>query len=222
MDQHKTTEGEASNSLVSPSFLNSFDIVVFGLEDRVDRWQRCREILEGKVKKVTHYTTHIQEDRWKGTTKDFLNLLRLKDKTFLFFEDDFELTDGWEDVLKKAWVDLPEDFDILYLGVNLTKTPKKVTENLYQVRGAWCFHAVVLSQKFIRYALKAYDVNRRQVFDEWCRNQADQRKFYMTYPMISYQRKSYSDYVRRVVYYDIFQNKYYAHINHSSRISSPA
>jgi hypothetical protein len=188
------------------------NVVVIGLAAREDRWKRCLQIFEeNNITKVTHYTT-VQDfkDTHYHATKDFLNLLRIKKSDYLvFFEDDFELTEGWQDVFEKAWKDVPKDFDLLYLGANLTKTPQRITENLVKIRGAWCLHGVIFSRKFIDYIFKAYEIDRRVVFDEWCRTIACDRKFYMVYPMICYQRKDFSDYVGRYVDYDLFNNKYY-------------
>lgn len=188
------------------------NIVILGLEARQDRWQRCLEILEREgIKKVTHYTT-VRDftDTWGRATRDFLQLLRIKrGEELLFFEDDFELTEGWRDVFDKARSELPQDYDMLYLGINLTKKPKKESETLYRVRGGWCLHGVLMSPKFIDFVLREFDPAWRQVFDEWCRVVAEKRKFYMTYPMICYQRESFSDYVGKNVFYDIFNNKYY-------------
>jgi hypothetical protein len=127
----------------------------------------------------------------------------------VFFEDDFELVEGWEEVFNKAWKDLYEDFDMLYMGANLTSEPQRITDNLLRVRGAWCLHAIVMSRKFMDYVLKTYNPDSMNVFDDWCREQAINRKFFMTYPMIAYQRETYSDFVKQVVYYDIFKNKFY-------------
>jgi hypothetical protein len=187
------------------------EIVILGLESRTDRWDRCKEILqENGIEKVTHYTTQIGVDKYKHAAQDFINLLRLKrGADLMFFEDDFELVTGWRGIFDKAWRDLPSDFDLLYLGCNLTRSPKRVTDNLYRVRGAWCLHGVVFSRQFIDWFLNTYDINQRTVIDEWLRAIAPDRKFYMTYPMICYQRASYSDYVNKEVDYNIFENKYY-------------
>jgi hypothetical protein len=189
------------------------NIVVIGLKARADRWTRCLEIFKREgVTNVTHYQTEADfKDLHRHCSKDFIKLLKYKGKVknLVFFEDDFELVDGWKSVLQKAWQDVPKDFDLLYLGANLTEKPKRITDNVMQVRGAWCMHAVVLSNKFINYILNSYDVNRVWCVDEWIRQQADIRKFYMTYPMIAYQREGFSDLVGRYVKYEIFENKYY-------------
>jgi len=189
-------------------------IVVIGLKERKDRWDRCLEIFEKiGATKVIHWETAIDHnDIHRHYMKDFTRMLRTERFSgdhLVFFEDDFELADGWEEVLRKAWADLPKDYDMLYLGANLTMSPIKVTDNLMKVRGAWLMHATILSRTFIDFILKAYDFNRIWIIDEWYRQVAIDRKFYMTYPMISYQRPGWSDAVGAYTDYQIFSNKFY-------------
>ena len=193
------------------------NVVVIGLESSTERWDRCVEIFEKyKISPVTHYTTSADfNDLHRHYMKDFLHMLRLKGRekdALVFFEDDFELTEGWEEVLTKAWKDLPQGWDMLYLGCNLTEDVKHVTQNLKRVMGAWLMHGTILSRRFIEYILKQYDYNQIWIIDEWYRQQAPMRNFYMTYPFISYQRKGFSDFVGNYVDYQIFENKYYKRI----------
>lgn len=149
-------------------------------------------------------------------------MLRVKatGEYFVFFEDDFELTEGWEDILMYAWEELPQDFDMLYLGANLTAIPKYHSLHLCRVMGAWLMHAVIMSRKWIDFILKYYDFNRIWIIDEWYNRMAPDRKFYMTIPIISFQREDYSDMLGRYVYYDIFTNKFYENYCTSTQLSS--
>jgi len=191
------------------------NVVVIGLKEREDRWKRCLDILnQYQISPVTHYETEKDyNDLHRHYMKDFLQMLRTcRSRDIMFFEDDFELVDGWEGVLRKAYADLPLHWDMLYLGCNLTCDVKKITENLVKVQGAWLMHATLLSQRFIKYILEHYDRNRIWIIDEWYRQQAPMRNFYMTYPMISYQRKDYSDFLKGYADYPIFENKFYKRI----------
>jgi hypothetical protein len=78
--------------------------------------------------------------------------------------------------------------------------------------GAWLMHATILSKKFVQYIIEKYDYNAIWIIDDWYRQQAPQKKFYMTYPFISYQRSDYSDMVGQYIFYDIFNNKYYKNL----------
>jgi len=81
-------------------------------------------------------------------------------------------------------------------------------------------HATLLSPKFIEYILEKYPPANIRIIDEWYRKIAPLREFYMTMPMISYQRKDYSDFVGQYVYYDIFANKHYTRAYESFKFNS--
>lgn len=190
-------------------------VVVIGLREREDRWKRCVEIFtQHGVSPVIHYETEKDyNDLHRHYMKDFKQMLRtVKGANVVFFEDDFELVDGWQEVLDRAYRDLPQWWDMLYLGCNLTVDVKKETDNLVRVMGGWLMHATILSPRFVDFILKEYDHNRIWIIDEWYRQMAPMRKFYMTYPMISYQRKDYSDFIGGYADYPIFENKYYKRI----------
>lgn len=188
-----------------------FNVCVIGLKARKDRWARCKEVLQGKVERVTHYTT-VQDfqDSYKGYMTDWLKMLKMfQGGPLMFFEDDFEFTDDFDEVFDKAIAELPQSYDMLYLGANLQAPVTRYSDHLVRVNGAWLMHATLLSAKFIDYIIEVYPNSNIRIADEWYRRIAPQREFYMTVPMISYQRKDYSDFVQRYVYYDIFSNKFY-------------
>lgn len=192
--------------------LNKFNIVVIGLRTREDRWKRCKDILqEAGIERVIHYTT-VQDfsDSHRGYMRDFLKMLQhFGNQDLMFFEDDFEFKPGWEEVFEKAYSDLPPDWDMLYLGANLKAQVDIVTNNLVKVNGAWLMHATLLRRKFIDMILQRYDPDRVKIIDEWYRREAVRYNFYMTMPMISFQRPDFSDMVGQYVDYQIFNNKYY-------------
>lgn len=188
-----------------------FNVCVIGLKARKDRWARCKEVLQGKVERVTHYTT-VQDfqDSYKGYMTDWLKMLKMfQGGPLMFFEDDFEFTDDFDEVFDKAVAELPQSYDMLYLGANLQAPVTRYSDHLVRVNGAWLMHATLLSAKFIDFIIDNYPNSNIRIADEWYRRIAPQREFYMTVPMISYQRKDYSDFVGRYVYYDIFSNKFY-------------
>lgn len=185
------------------------EIVIIGLRDRADRWERCKEIIEKEgLKNVTRYITEYDElDPYGNASKDFYNLISSRTDNTLLFEDDFELTPNWRDVLEKSLNDLPRDFDLLYLGCNLTEQAVRITPNLARVRGAWTVTGAIFSKRFCEYIKQNY--NARVVPDEYLRTKAPEKRFYMTYPMICYQRESWSDFAQKVVSYDFWSNKNY-------------
>jgi len=190
--------------------LDRFEIIVLSLERRADRRRRCDEILRGYDYRY-YLTRENHSDLWGNASRDYLKMLStIEDDYAIVFEDDFELKqDG---TFEKAWDQLPDNFDLLYLGANLTTAPQRYSQNLLKLNGAWTVHALVYSRKFINFALNNYDYATCGVYDEWLRNMARQRDFYMTYPMIAWQRPDYSDFVRSDVNYDLFNNQYYTEL----------
>lgn len=187
---------------------------MIGLKAREDRWKRCIEIFEEiGVTKVTRIATvQDMENSHRGYMKDFMMMLRkFQGADLMFFEDDFELTEGWEEVFDQAYRDLPKNWDMLYLGCNLTSPLKKVTNSLYRVQGAWLMHATLLRKEWIDFILKFYRPDKCRIIDEWYRQQAPYREFFMTMPQISYQRPDYSDMEGMYVDYKnmAFNNKLY-------------
>lgn len=190
------------------------EVIVYGLDRSEERWSRCLEILQqNDIKEVTRFiTTENKSDLYRHANRDFVEMMKSrKCETTLFFEDDFELTDNWQEVLDKASHDLPPDWDVLYLGANLTAKPIRISDSLIRVRGAWMLHGVIFRYKFIQYFLKNYTISPWAI-DQWFNEQALRCKFYMTYPMVCYQRAGWSDFQNQHVDYRIFKNKFYERV----------
>lgn len=72
-------------------------------------------------------------------------------------------------------------------------------------------HATLLRKEWIDFILKFYRPDKCRIIDEWYRQQAPYREFFMTMPQISYQRPDYSDMEGMYVDYKnmAFNNKLY-------------
>lgn len=119
-------------------------------------------------------------------------------QTLLILEDDvvFEQLDR----LDKALADLPEDWDMLFLGANITggvtnivaRPPVRVTDNLYRIRAAWTTHAVAYTREAARKITCAYD--GKSMYDAWLSEEIlPQVKAYLVNPMVAFQRPGKSD-----------------------------
>ena len=113
------------------------------------------------------------------------------------------------EVFNEALKELPKTYDLLYLGANLREPVTRAGNHLVRVYGAWLMHATLISPKFIEDILLHYPPANIRIIDEWYRKIAKTREFFMTFPMISYQREDYSDFVGQYVNYDIFNNSHY-------------
>lgn len=64
---------------------------------------------------------------------------------FLFVEDDLVFTEEFDEVVRKAHADLPNDWDMLYYGANHSGHKTRViTPNILRVFGSACTHCVAI------------------------------------------------------------------------------
>jgi GR25 family glycosyltransferase involved in LPS biosynthesis len=119
---------------------------------------------------------------------------------FCIFEDDIAFDSRWK-YLEEACNQLPKDWDLLYLGANITgmdttnwQMPMKATANLFRLFNAWMTHAIVYSNKMARWVLDNFNPDEFPVYDEWLRVKAmPAREVYIINPMICYQVPGFSD-----------------------------
>lgn len=120
--------------------------------------------------------------------------------TLLIFEDDviFKKLDHVE----AAFSQLPPDWDILFLGANITTMvtgiaefpPVKYSPYLHRVRRAWTTHAVLYSRKVVEKIVQLYPVNSFEMYDFWLsQNILPNNKCFLINPMIAWQRPGKSD-----------------------------
>jgi GR25 family glycosyltransferase involved in LPS biosynthesis len=77
-------------------------------------------------------------------------LTLLPDQHFFILEDDAKFEDGWKAKMEKAMMDVPQDFDWLFIGSCCAKNQRHkrhVSGNIWDVRYPQCFHAYVVAKK---------------------------------------------------------------------------
>lgn len=123
-------------------------------------------------------------------------------------EDDcLFLVDNPKKEIEKCLSQLPKDFDLCYLGVNLFQDAELFTPNLIKINNGWSTHAIVYSKKGIRKVLEA--VRRRKLnhipFDEIIvKHVQNVGNTYCTYPMLITQKDGYSDIAKKEIEYGKF------------------
>lgn len=122
------------------------------------------------------------------------------EERLLTFEDDVLIQDDRH--LGNALAELPADWDILYLGANITEgvfgikefPPVRYSPYLYRVRKAWTTHAIAYSRKMVDIILQNYPVHSFEVFDNWLNREIlPHYKCFLINPMICWQRPGISD-----------------------------
>ena len=139
-----------------------------------------------------------------GCMQSHLKLLeQIEEQVFMIIEDDIEVLDN---VLAKAIKQLPDDWDMLYLGAELTKKIERYSDNLYRLKGGKVTHAIIYNNKgVVDYILE----NCRLTIDEFYAFDV-QEKFnvYITYPMVCSQMDGYSDTQHWWTNYDVMRANY--------------
>ena len=126
----------------------------------------------------------------------------------LVMEDDADYRHGH--LLDTVMQELPDDWDMLYLGANVKphdniKCWEWHSEHLARIYNAYCTHAVAYRRPVARYIAEHYKA--QQMYDAFLDEQVLHRfKAYITVPFMSFQRPTMSSlWDRTVDYTDTFQ-----------------
>jgi GR25 family glycosyltransferase involved in LPS biosynthesis len=165
-------EGSHNKTSETCNPLGVFDkVYCINLDERVDRWQRClKEFEDLKVAnyerfpalRVTTLPNGQSGEGRHGHTKTYCAVIdkaiEHEFKSCLILEDDFHFEISGihlREALDKAIGQLPDDWDVLYLGANIhtiyTTTPlQSYSSELFKLNSAYATHAVVFSWKGLR------------------------------------------------------------------------
>ena len=110
-------------------------------------------------------------------------------ETMLIFEDDCLLNHNWENLLVDAMSELPEDWDMLYLGGWKTLTTP-YSEHLLKADRVLCTHAYLVRDKFCQVIL---DEMERKVNKIDLVYVATEGNKFICNPIIATQIEGYSD-----------------------------
>jgi hypothetical protein len=98
------------------------------------------------------------------------------------------------DHLPQAINELPDDWDILYLGANLIcwnngePQPERFSEHLWRVRAAWTTHAIGYNRRCVLSLLEKQPALHVQMWDQYVSEQLPQLNAYCIAPMVAWQR----------------------------------
>lgn len=148
-----------------------------GLE--VEKYQAVKEI--GPHQSFSHSERNI-----------LLDFLHSDAETLLHLEDDVVFRDL--SLLQAALLQLPADWDIVYLGANLVlwnngePWPERYSDHLFRVKCAWTTHAIAYNKKCVRRILEGQPSFDAQMFDNWLSTRLPELNAFCVAPMVAYQR----------------------------------
>jgi GR25 family glycosyltransferase involved in LPS biosynthesis len=184
--------------------LKYFDkIYCINLDHRVDRWQdSLREFTKEGIE-VERFSATYGESRTIAFNTSQKGVLEksLVDgaNNPLVLEDDVEIRSTMH--LHYAMNELPEDWDIIYLGGNIIgvdvipfRKPIRYSAHLFSVVDCWQTQSVGYSRKMVEWLVQNFKVDCGWIYDEFLRQEVLHKfKAFIVAPQITLQRKSFSD-----------------------------
>lgn len=131
------------------------------------------------------------------------HIMRDNDGVLALFEDDVLIRKN--NHLQTAISQLPDNWELCYLGANITGVVERYSPNLFKMNGGWTTHAVIYNNPK-KICEEYFDTNH--MFDDWLSNFVHPRgNTYITSPMIAWQQVHHSTLWDRVAdYTEIFDN----------------
>jgi len=179
-------------------------IYVLNLDRRTDRWAGIQKQLHHAcITKAVRFPAIDKKPGWMGCLESHLTMLRqaLADnvKNLLILEDDAELYPDWIPIWREGSKQIPEDWDMLYLGYNLEPTacvpPTRVSSHMLHLNDALTTHAYAINgkcfEKLIEYIVAL--VGAGIPIDVIYARNFTNIKAYGIYPMLFRQSVSVSD-----------------------------
>jgi len=169
----------------------------------IDRWEGCiPEFLKVGINFVERRIGTEGENRYLSFNHAHYKAIEKGHKTgepFCVFENDVAFDDKWK-YIEEGCNQLPEDWDLLYLGANIIgsdtmvwEMPTRYSQNLFRLHNSWMTHAIIYSNKMAKWVLDNFNPDTFPVYDEWLRVTAmPERNVFLLYPMVAYQRKGWS------------------------------
>lgn len=152
-----------------------------GLE--VEKYQAVKEI--GPHQSFSHSERNI-----------LLDFLHSDAERLLHLEDDCVFRDL--SLLPAALLQLPSDWDIVYLGANLVlwnngeSDPERYSEHLFRVKCAWTTHAIAYNKKCVRGILEKQPEFSVRMFDNYLSDRLPELNAFCVSPMVAWQRPRFS------------------------------
>jgi hypothetical protein len=177
---------------------------VINRQDRPDRLHDIRIELENQEMNAHLFQAVIDKVGYKGCTRSHLGVMeRCKsEKTFMVLEDDAEFLypkDITNAFVGQSLVDMPKDWDALYLGASPQEPQEQYSDTLYRLKNAKCTHAIIWHNR--DHGAVEYILNHKEDIGKIDRYlyEVIQPKFncFATFPMLCTQKQSRSDIAHR-------------------------
>jgi GR25 family glycosyltransferase involved in LPS biosynthesis len=119
--------------------------VLINRADRPERLKESQRQFEQYGMEVEVFPAVISNPGWKGCRDSHLAVLeKYKDERFIMiFEDDVLFLEDPMQPIAKVIEELPQNWDMLYLGISPSQKYEKFSPHLYRVNGGYTTHAIL-------------------------------------------------------------------------------
>jgi GR25 family glycosyltransferase involved in LPS biosynthesis len=185
-------------------FLNQFfqSVKFINLPSSEDRLNHCINQFDSIGLKADRVEGILMEDRRLGCNNSHIKALKESNGHTLIFEDDVVFS-SFISELEQTLIDLPEDWQIFYLGANHRQKPTPIKDNLAIAVEPYCTHAYAVNESFKDELIRIIESDGRiidLVMAEMVQN--NRIKAYCSSPILAFQLPTYSTIEGRFMSYD--------------------
>lgn len=179
---------------------------VINLKRRNDRLEKINlpfnyEIFEATDGKIDFADYPIKQQGfmgcWDSHRRLFTHVKNNKLDMVLVLEDDIEVCDDFNNKLSKVMSELPEDWDLLYLGGWNVGDVEKYSESLNWAKKVYTTHAFIVRDKFYDTILEGINLRKWKV-DILISDVLPLGNCFICEPTLAWQREGFSDIENKV------------------------
>ena len=171
-----------------------FKTRVVNLDSRPERWKKIPPEMD-KIGITDYERFSAFENGSEGSVKSHIEVLKNVSGNLLVCEDDVCFIDQAREIFELAVSELPEDWDMLYLGANPKIPQIRHSDHLFKSEGGvHTNHAILYTEKARNYVFANYDYNTMDYYDHWLFMVGQKvMNVFLVSPMIAWQSPGYSD-----------------------------
>lgn len=193
--------------------IKDFNVVCINLVSRPDRWEESKKELSKShlLPYVHRYESEVYMNPIEGCASSHFQVLQDSldlDKHAMIFEDDVQFINNFEEL--PIYLDRLSglDWDMLYLGANITQHVKVISDRFVKIFHAQSTHAYCVNKRFIPKVLEHKHLIGKHMDLIYAENVIPLGNCYMTRPLLAIQRPSFSDIEKRNVNYNWMEERY--------------
>ncbi len=174
-------------------------VYVINLDSRPERWEEFKRNNSDKIPyELERFSGIVAKPGDLGCAQSHIAIMKKQDKyPFAILEDDCVLLHAW-DMVVRTMIQLPPNWDALWLGANLTRPLQRWSKNSFILKRAYTTHAIIYNTKKIPdFVIKNYNPkanDRTWILDVFYYQYVfNNFHCFITYPLCATQAEGYSD-----------------------------